>query len=133
MLRVCVPFLSHTCHHKRCNPDSLQVWLQKWPKPGFLLPYLQKTALKRPFYAGMAILKNLCAEEGGRSGVCDADFEEIARTVGAFVKDNGAVLLGAAVKLLTGALVQAGEQGEVGIGKAVLERVAIKRQCHPSS
>ena len=90
----------HTCHHKRCSPISPQVWLQKWPKPGFLLPYLQKTALKKPFYAGMAILKNLCAEEGGGSGVGDADFEEIARTVGAFVEYNGAVLLGAAVELL---------------------------------
>ena len=49
----------------------------------------------------MAILKNLCAEKGGRGGVSDADFEEIARTVGAFVKYNGAVLLGAAVQLLT--------------------------------
>ncbi len=48
----------HTCHRKRCSPDSLQVWLQKWPKPGFLLPYLQKTAFLRLFYAGMAIFKN---------------------------------------------------------------------------
>ena len=51
----------------------------------------------------MAILKNLCAEKGGRCGVGDADFEEIAGTVAAFVKYNGAVLLGAAVQLLAGA------------------------------
>ena len=54
------------------------------------------------FYAGMAILKNLCAEEGGGGGVGYADFEEIARTVGAFIEYDGAVLLGAAVQLLAG-------------------------------